>query len=124
MKKNMLLILLSGIIVMGLYSCDKNSNFNPQGGELPTHYIQFKDGVFSPSNIAEANGSNFTFLNSTAAAITLVGEDSLLLKTVVIGPNLSYFFKPDTIPPTPVQIFIPYHCLEIPTARGVIILNP
>ncbi|MFT3909877.1 MAG: hypothetical protein QM737_10660 [Ferruginibacter sp.] len=123
MKKNMLLILLSGLVIMAFYACDKE-NFNPQGGELPTHYIRFDSGHFNPNHLSEANGSNFTFLNMTTSPITITGDDTSILKTVLIAPNSYYFFKPDTIPATPVQITIPYHCVETPTARGVIILNP
>ncbi len=113
-----------GLVIIGIYAC-KNEAFNPQGGELPTHYIQFTDtSGFSPRTTAEANGSNFTFLNSTDHAITLKGDDTTILKSVVIGPHLSYFFKPDTVPTTPAQIYIPYHCVETPTATGMIILNP
>ncbi len=123
MKKNMLLVLLSGLVIMSFYACGKD-NFEPKGGELPTHYIKFDSGVFTPSHLTEANGSNFTFLNMTTAPITITGDDTSILKQVLIAPNSFYFFKPDTIPANPVQIYIPYHCVETPTARGVIILNP
>ena len=124
MKKTMLLVLLFGLMIIGFCACDKNSNFNPQGGELPTHYIKFDSGVFTPSHLSEANGSNFTFLNMTTVPITITGDDTSILKQVLIAPNSYYFFKPDTIPASPVQIYIPYHCVETPAARGVIILNP
>jgi hypothetical protein len=124
MKKNMLFIFLFCVTVIGFYACSKDSGFNPQGGELPTHYIQFKDSIFDPSTITESNGANFTFLNTTTSPITIVSEDTVFFKPVTIGPNLSYFFKPDTVSTPAAQVFIPYHCVEHPSARGVIILNP
>ena len=107
-----------------MYACTKDTGFDPQGGELPTKYINFKDTGFAPSSLIAANGSNFTFLNSTDNPITIVGDDTSILKSVTIGPRLSYFFKPDTVPVVPAQIYIFYHCIEFPTARGLITLNP
>lgn len=123
MKKNKLILWLL-LVAAGLYACDKNKNFEAQGGELPTHYIEFKDSAFTPRTTSVANGSNFTFLNNTPATITIVGDDTTILKSVSIGSHLSYFFKPDTIPATPIPIYIPFHCVEYPSARGLIILNP
>lgn len=117
-------VLLFGILLTGLYSCSKDTNFDAQGGELPTHYITFRDSVFSPSLLEVANGSSITFLNQTTNAITLKGNDSVLLKTVRIEANSFYFFKPDTIPAVPAEISIPYHCEEFPAASGTIILLP
>lgn len=123
MAKNKLFLLL-GLVTIGVYSCDKNRGDNVGGGELPTHYIEFRDSAFDPHTTAQANGSNFTFLNNTENTITVVGDDTTLLKSVTLGPHLSYFFKPDTIPPTPIPVYIPFHCVEHPSARGLIILNP
>ena len=122
--KKLGLFLLFGILLTGLYSCSKDTNFDAQGGDLPTHYITFRDSVFSPSLLEVANGSSITFLNQTSNPITLKGNDSTLLKTVLIQANSFYFFKPDTIPPVPAQISIPYHCIEFPAAGGTIILLP
>ena len=123
MKKNML-VLVIGLMICGLYACNKNPGFDPQGGELPTHYITFRDSSFSPSILTVASGSSITFLNQTNTAFTLAGDDSIFLKPVVIDANSFYFFKPDTATATPVQIYIPYHNVERPAARGTIILNP
>ena len=117
------LFFLFGLMVIGIYACNKD-NFDPQGGELPTHYIKFQDSVFTPHTLTEANGANFTFLNSSDQLITLVGDDTTILKSVTIDAHKSYFFKPDTVPVNPAQIYIPYHCVEHPAARGTIILNP
>ena len=118
------LFLLLGLVVIGVYGCDKDPGDNVGGGDLPTHYIEFKDSAFTPRTNAQANGSSFTFLNNTEATITVVGDDTTILKSVTIESHKSYFFKPDTIPPSPIQIYIPYHCVEHPSARGLIILNP
>jgi len=122
MRKNILLVLF-GSFILGMYSCDK-SNFDSQGGELPTNYITFRDSMFSPKILEVANGSSFTFLNQTANPITILGDDTTWLKSVMIEANSSYFFKPDTIPSVPANINIPYHCVEITSARGTIILRP
>ncbi|MEO6668651.1 MAG: hypothetical protein ABIN36_04180 [Ferruginibacter sp.] len=124
MVKGKWLFFLGLTIVIGICACSKDSGYNTGGGELPTHYINFQDSAFTPQTVSEANGANFTFLNSSSQAITIVGDDTTILKSVIIGPSKSYFFKPDTIPVVPAQIFIPYHCVEHPSARGTIILNP
>ena len=110
--------------MIGIYACNKDTGYNTGGGELPTHYINFQDSVFAPHTLTEANGANFTFLNSSDQTITIVGDDTTILKSVTINPSRSYFFKPDTVPVVPAQIIIPYHCVEHPSATGTIILNP
>lgn len=118
-------ILVFGLtIAAGLLACDKNEEFNAVGGELPTNYIRYRDSAFTPNVLDIANGSSITFLNQTSEPITIKGDDTTLLKTVLILPDSYYFFKPDTLPPTPVSISIPYHCVERPSSRGVIILRP
>lgn len=124
MKKNKLFCYLLAAMLTGFYACNKNANFNPQGGQLPTHYIQIKDSSFTPSSITEANGSSFTFLNQSTIPHTIMSDDTFTLKSVLILPDSFYFFKPDTATIVPTQIYIPYHCIEHPSARGVIILNP
>lgn len=120
-KKNwfFLFVFISGCLV----ACDKN-NFDAQGGELPTHYVTFRDTVFNPAQLVLANGSSITFLNQTDNPISITGDDTTLLKLVMIDAHSSYFFKPDTIPASPVNIFIPYHCVEYTSARGSITLTP
>lgn len=124
MKNKILFLLLTGAVLLGIYACNKNTNFNPQGGQLPTHYIQILDSSFSPATMTQANGANFTFLNGTHNSHTIVSDDTFTIKAKLIAPDSFYFFKPDTATATPQPIYIPYHCVEHPTARGVIILNP
>ena len=116
--------MLLGLVVIGVYGCDKDPGDNVGGGDLPTHYIEIGDSSFAPSMATEANGSSFTFLNHTNVAHSIMSDDTFTLAKVTIQPDSFYYFKPDTATATPVQIYIPYHCIEHPTARGVIILNP
>ena len=112
------------VLITGIYSCHKKDNiFEPQGGLLPTHYVSIKDGSFSPASLTVANGSSITFLNGTTASHTLISDDSTTLHSILIAPDSSYFFKPDTATTIPVLIYIPYHCIEHPTVRGTIILT-
>lgn len=122
-KKNGYLLFLI-VAIIGFYACGKDDAFNAAGGQLPTHYITFKDSSFSPSLSTQSNGANFTFLNQSFSSITVVGDDTTILKPVTILPQSSYFFKPDTIPNPAAQVYIPYHCVETPSAKGLIILNP
>ena len=106
------------------FGCNKDSNFTPAGGLLPTHYITINDNSFTPSTLTVANGASITFLNSTTHDHTIVSDDTTTLRAILIKPDSFYYFKPDTATATPVQIYIPYHCVETPTTRGTIILNP
>jgi plastocyanin len=124
MKRYRLVYCLLVLTLLGFYSCDKeNDGFNTPGGLLPTKYITIEDSTFSPSTITVANGNSFTFLNSTGVAHTLMSDDSTTLASITIAPDSSYFFKPDTATTVPVDIYIPYHCVQHPSARGVIILT-
>jgi len=124
MKKNKLLFCLLALLLAGFYACEKdNEGFNTPGGLLPTKYINIKDSGFSPATITVANGNSFTFLNGTGTTHTLVSDDSTTLISIPIAPDSSYFFKPDTTTTLPVDIYIPYHCVQHPSARGTIILT-
>ncbi len=124
MKKNRLFYFILAMIVVAVYACNKDNTYNPQGGQLPTHYIEIGDSSFTPNIVTEANGSSFTFLNHSGIAHSIVSDDTFTMAKVTIQPDSFYYFKPDTTAATPIQIQIPYHCVEHPTARGVIILNP
>ena len=124
MKKNRLFYFILATMVVAVYACNKNDTFNPQGGLLPTHYIEIEDSSFTPNMVTEANGSSFTFLNHTGVAHSIMSDDTFTLFKVTIQPDSFYYFRPDTTTATPVPIHIPYHCIEHPAARGVIILNP
>lgn len=117
-------LILFAMMIAGLYACNKNEDFTPSGGLLPTNYIRILDSSFNPSLLIVANGNSFTFLNGTTVAHTIVSDDTTTLRAVLINPDSSYYFKPDTATILPVQINIPYHCVEHPSARGIIILTP
>ncbi len=122
MKKSRLFFLLAIAAIGGFYACNKDNKFNPQGGDLPTHYIEVQDSGFTPNMATEANGSSFTFLNHTTGIHTIMSDDTFTIKHTTLLPDSFLFFKPDTVIAS--QLYIPYHCVEHPTARGVIILNP
>lgn len=107
--------LISGII----YSCSKPaSNYNAQGGNLPTHFIKILNDSFSPQQITVAVGSSITFVNNSDVTHTLVSDDSSTLLSPGILPSTSYFFKKDTVG------VIGYHCHEHPAVRGYITIRP
>ena len=124
LKKIKLSYLVTCFLLTCLYACNKeNNNFEPAGGLLPTNYITVKDNSFSPATLTVANGSSITFLNSTTTGHSIMSDDSVTIPSVLIAPDSSYFFKPDTATTSPVPIYIRYHCIEHPSARGTIILN-
>ncbi len=112
-------ILLAGLLLAGIISCDKqNSGFNPQGGNIPTNYINILDSSFSPAVLTIAIGSSITFVNSTNTIRTIVSDDSVTIITPGIPAFGSYFYKKDTIGT------FNYHCVEKPSARGTVVLRP
>ena len=117
-------LMLTGLLVAGIYSCSKSGDdFDPQGGLLPTHYIDIKDSSFSPNLLSVANGSSITFLNKSTISHTLVSDDSSTILSPAILPNSFYFVKPDTMAGS-LPVYIYYHCKEHPTVTGTIILTP
>ncbi len=110
--------LLSGIAMLGLYSCSKTTGDDGQGGQLPTHYVIIKDNSFSPSLLTVATGSSITFVNSTSDEHRIVSDDSAAIVSPVIASNTSFFYKKDTVGT------INYHCSNHPTVTGTIILRP
>jgi plastocyanin len=117
-------LLLTGVLIAGLYSCTKTADdFDPQGGLLPSHYVDIKDNSFSPAVLSIANGSSITFLNKTTSNHTLVSDDSSTILSPAIPPNSFYFVKPDTLAGS-ATIYLNYHCKEHPAVTGTIILTP
>jgi plastocyanin len=123
MKLRSLIYLFSIVLIIGFYACNKNTGFEQAGGLLPTNYIVIKDSTFSPVTLTVANGSSITFLNQTTVAHTIMSDDTTTLRAALIRPDSSFYFKPDTATSIPVPIYIPYHCIEHPSSRGVIVLN-
>lgn len=117
-------LLLTGLLLAGLYSCSKDEiDYGAQGGLLPTHYISILDSSFSPSLLTVAAGSSITFLNKTTVSHSIVSEDSSTIVSPSIAPNLSYYVKPDTLSGS-LAVRIYYHCKEHPAVKGTIILLP
>ncbi|MEP7164997.1 MAG: hypothetical protein ABI741_09885 [Ferruginibacter sp.] len=117
-------LLLTALLLAGLYSCSKDEeDFGAQGGLLPTHYIDIRDSSFSPSLITVAAGSSFTFLNKTTINHTIVSDDSSTILSPAIAPSSSFYVKPDTLAGS-LAVRIYYHCKEHPAAQGTIILLP
>ena len=117
-------LMLTGLLLAGLYSCSKDEeDFGAQGGLLPTHYISINDNSFSPTLLTVAAGSSITFLNKTTVSHTIISADSSTIVSTAIVPGSSYYTKPDTLAGSlPVVIY--YHCKEHPTVTGTIILSP
>ena len=117
-------LLVTGILLFVFYSCSKDSDRSePQGGLLPTNYININDGSFSPTPLTVSAGSSFTFLNKTTGTHTIVSADSSTLLSKALAPDSFYYVKPDTLSGSqPVVIY--YHCKEHPTVTGTIILTP
>ena len=117
-------LLLTGILLSVAYSCTKTaSDFEAQGGLLPTHYVNILDSLFSPAILTVANGSSITFLNKTTSNHTLVSDDSLTILSPTLAPTAFYFVKPDTLAGV-MPVYINYHCKEHPAIKGTIILRP
>ena len=100
-----------------LFSCDKGS-FDPQGGDLPTNYIVFRDSSFTPPAISIIQGSSITFLNQTSEAQSIITTDSITIPVTVIAANSFYFFKKDTA-----GTFF-YHLTNKPAIGGTFTLTP
>jgi len=115
-------LLLTGLVLAGFCSCSKDEDFDAQGGQLPTHYINIMDSSFSPAVLTVAYGSSVTFLNKTTNGHTIVSEDSAAIVSPLIAPDLSYYVKPDTSSAS-AQIIVNYHCKEHPLVTGTIILT-
>jgi plastocyanin len=118
-KMRINVVLLTGLLLAGVYSCSKDTvDYNAQGGLLPTNYIMINDASFSPNIITVAAGSSITFVNNTNTDHSIVSDDSTTILSGTIQSGTSSFFKKDTIGT------FRYHCGVHPTVRGVIYLRP
>lgn len=116
-------MLTACLLLTTMYSCSKEDDFEAQGGQLPTHYINILDSSFSPSILTIANGNSVTFLNKTSNTHTIVSDDSATILSPALAPNGFYYVKPDTIAGS-AQVYIYYHCKEHPSVKGTIVLMP
>ena len=100
------------------YSCNKNDQPKPVGGDLPTNFIIISDSSFLPANVSVVNGSSITFVNRTGTAKGIYSSDSMVINKQNILANTSYFFKKDTVG----TIF--FRLAGKPSARGSIAFTP
>lgn len=102
-----------------LLQCTKYSDgYNPQGGDLPSSYIQILDSTFSPAIDTIALGGSIKFINQSSMAHTIVSDDNTTIPSTLVNPASSFLFKKDTT-----GIFH-YHCVEHPAASGSIVILP
>lgn len=114
-----LVVLSSGILFNILISCNKGEGISePQGGTLPTNYINIQDNSFTPPVLYVQTGSSITFVNTTDGDHSIVTDDSSTIVSGTIGRRTSFFFKKDTT-----GTFY-YHCGFHPSVKGTFILKP
>lgn len=113
--KYVLILLLSTIAAGCLKQNDDNTD--AVGGNLPTNYIKITETGFEPASLSIVAGNNITFLNTTAAAKTIMTVDTVTIPRTTIEPNKSYMFKKDTT-----GIF--YYVNTANSLTGVFILKP
>jgi plastocyanin len=95
-------------------SCNKQTNFNAQGGGLPTYYVRILEDSFSPNQLTVSIGASITFVNLSSQTHTLVSDNGQSLASPAILPSSSYYYKKDTVG------VITYHSVENPNMRGTI----
>ncbi len=106
-------------LVFIIISCEKaHISYNAVGGQLPGHNIVIKDSSFFPASLTVVAGSTINFLNQTSNPHTIMSDDSIAIKPVVIAPGSYYTFKPGYFG------LVPFHCENHPSARGVLIISP
>lgn len=106
------------LLTFVFFACAKHTNYDAQGGELPSNFIAVKDSSFSPATLTVVSGSSITFVNNTATAKSIITTDSVTIKTTTIEPNASFIFKKDTT-----GTFY-YHLTNKPAAGGMFTLTP
>jgi hypothetical protein len=114
--KYLILLLL---VAMSLVYCTKYTDgYNPQGGDLPSSFVQVFDSTFSPAFDTIALGGSVKFINQSSMAHTIVSDDNTTIPSVLINSSSFYLFKKDTVG------VIHYHCVEHPNAAGAIVIRP
>ncbi len=100
-------------------SCEKtHHSYTSAGGQLPGHNIVIKDSSFFPASLTVVAGSTISFLNQTGSPHTIMSDDSIAIKPIVIAPGSYYTFK------SAYSGIVPFHCADHPSARGVLIISP
>lgn len=96
------------------YSCDKQIGYNGAGGNLPSNYVYITDSAITPNSLRLSLGASVTFVNTSSQAHQIVSDDNVTIRTTIINPSTSYYYKKDTL-----GIFN-YHCELHPTETGAI----
>ena len=116
MKK--LAIPVAIFLIIIFISCNKSNNFaDPQGGDLPTHYIFIRSTGITPETTRVAMGSSITFVNQDNVSHSYLSFDTITLKTGAIAPHTSYIFHKDTLG------FFPFFSQPDSLVTGIIILE-
>ncbi|HCF63735.1 MAG TPA: hypothetical protein DEU93_05880 [Chitinophagaceae bacterium] len=105
-----------------LVSCDKDTEHNPVGGDLPAKHIILTDTTFNPESVIITNGGGAVrFVNSTDSLHTVVSMDPSYFRIPLEGYQ-TFYYRPDTIVQAPLNI--PYFCEQHPNVQGVITIMP
>jgi plastocyanin len=107
------------LLLLLTVSCSKeDKGFPNSGGLLPTNYVSITSGGFNPSSLTLAGGNSVTFLNSTSQNHNVVSDDSVTIRSGIIAPQKSYYWKKD------VQGTFTYRCTLHPGETGTLVLTP
>lgn len=118
MSKRIVGFLISGLFLLN-FSCKKTqTDYNGQGGALPTKYVIVKDSSFSPSVLTIPQGNTITFVNETDHPHAL-SIDTTTKLTDTIAPHTSFIYTNNSFTGQ-----INYYCRIHPNATGSIIFLP
>ncbi|WP_255156863.1 cupredoxin domain-containing protein [Ferruginibacter sp. HRS2-29] len=118
MKQRLFFVAAALYLAFTFFACAKHTNYDAQGGGLPSNYIAVNDSSFSPVTLTVVSGSSITFVNNTTTAKSIITTDSVTIKATTIAPNSSFVFKKDTT-----GTFY-YHLTNKPAAGGMFTLTP
>lgn len=119
MRKIFLLTAAFCFALVILAGCEKNDRGDVNaGGLLPTNYVSINGSGFSPATLTLVGGNSVTFLNSTSQNHQVVSDDSVTIRSGIIAPQKSYYWKKD------LQGTYPYHCTIHPAETGTLTLTP
>jgi plastocyanin len=105
--------------VLWNFSCKKTqTDYNGQGGTLPTKYVIVKDSSFYPSVLTVAQGNTVTFVNETDSPHAL-SIDSTHKLTDTIAPHTSFIYTNNAFTGQ-----LNYYCRIHPNVTGSIIFLP
>lgn len=111
---------IAAFLILSLCAgCGKEEKgFPNSGGLLPTSYISITSGGFNPASLTLVGGNSVTFLNSTSQNHDVVSDDSVTIRSGIIAPQKSYYWKKD------LQGTYTYRCTLHPGETGTLVLTP